>query len=38
MNDITAEYVRRMKRGEEDAFDWIYEAYVERLYRISKRQ
>lgn len=35
MNDIIAEHVRRMKRGEEDAFDWIYETYVERLYRMA---
>lgn len=35
MNDIIAEHVRRMKRGEEDAFDWIYETYAERLYRMA---
>lgn len=35
MNDMIAEHVRRMKRGEEEAFDRIYEAYVERLYRMA---
>ncbi len=35
MNDIIAEQVRRMKCGDEAAFDWLYENYVNPLYRMA---
>ena len=35
MNDMVAKQADRMKRGDEDAFDWLYSEYVGKLYRMA---
>lgn len=35
MNDMVAKQAGRMKRGDEEAFDWLYSEYVGKLYRMA---